>query len=279
MSGAGAQNAGSPPTVRVSGDALAEQTRDFAAQAYAAVAAEYLQFRRQYCHEENPSLATVPPSSPEVQRTEPARIAEGALALVPKFARSAPLVRDLIGHLQWEIDIHSLTGRERLDLHNLTMIFLYGIQDGVHTWFVEWIAGAERNLQQRLHPDYYLAYPWHGILYQHEEAYHVFAEAVAVGDAQGIIHEMTRIANRLVEVLRDPLGTQPHLAFSGPDGERRQTLFRLKTSAGLALAAYLAYDTVHELLHPQGPYQPPQSVIGSYPPEIQARILPDGAAR
>jgi hypothetical protein len=259
------------------GQALSEQTRDFAAQVYAAVSQEYLDFRRVHCHETNPSLATVPPSLPEVERTEAGRIAEGALNLVPRAVRSAPLVRDLIGHLQWEVDIHSLTDRERLDLHNLTMIYLYGVQDGVQAWFVEWLVGIERDLQQVQHGDYYLAYPWHGLLYQPAHAFREFEDAVAAGNVAGIVHEMTRLANGLVEVLRDPLGTQPRLAFSGPDGERRRTLFSLKTSAGLALAAYLAYDTVHELLHPAQPYQPPQSVIRAYPPQITARMISSDA--
>jgi hypothetical protein len=279
MSDAGPQGASAPPATLPNGILLAQGTREFAEHVYAAVSAEYLQFRRVYYHEENPTLATVPPSTTEVQRTEPAKLAEGALALVPKFARTAPLVRDLIGHLQWEIDIHSLTERERINLHNLTMIYLYGVQDGVQPWFVEWIATVEAALQDELHPDYYLAYPWQAILYQPAEGFRTFMAAVAAGDAEGIVHEMTRLANLLIEVLRDPLGMQPRLVFSGPDGERRRTLFTLKTSAGLALAAYLAYDTVHEMLHPAQPYQPPRSVIRSFPPQIVAQLLPENSGR
>jgi hypothetical protein len=270
------QGAGASATTATlpAGVMLAEGTREFAGQVYAAVAQEYLQFRRAYFHEEHPSLATVPPSSTEVQRTEPAKLAEGALSLVPKSVRAAPLVGGLIDHLQWEVDIHSLTERERVNLHNLAMIYLYGVEDGVQPWFVEWIVSVEAALQQITHPDYYLAFPWQAILYQPADGYKAFAAAVAAGDVQGIVHEMTRLGNLIVEVLRDPLGMQPKLVFSGPDGDRRRVLFSLKTSAGLALAAYLAYDTVHELLHPNEPHQPPSSVIRSFPPQITARLLP-----
>jgi hypothetical protein len=276
MSGSQPQGAGAPPVTLPNGAALPEQTRDFAAQVYAAVAEEYLQFRRAFFHEATPSLATVPPSSTEVQRTEAARLAEDALKFVPKSVRTAPIVHEVIGHLQWEVDIHSLTERERINLHNLTMIFLYGVQDSVQPWFVEWVVGVERELQSERHPDYYLAYPWQAILYQPPQGYRAFEEAVLAGDVTGIMHEMTRLANLLIDVLRDPLGMQPKLVFSGPDGERRRALFGLKTAAGLALAAYLAYDTVHDLMHPAQSYQPPQSVIRAFPPQIMARMLPEG---
>jgi hypothetical protein len=279
MSDAGPQGtvpqrgAEAPAATLPDGVLLAEHTREFAAQAYAAVAQEYLQFRQAYFHEQHPSLATVPPSTTEVQRTEAARLAEGALGLVPKSVRSAPLVGALIDHLQWEVDIHSLTERERTNLHNMAMIFLYGVEDGVQPWFVEWVAEVEAALQDITHPDYYLAYPWQAILYQPAEGYTAFAAAVAAGDEQGIVGEMSRLGNLIVEVLRDPLGMQPKLVFSGPDGDRQRVLFSLKTSAGLALAAYLAYDAVHALIHPNEPHQPPSSVIRSFPPQITARLL------
>jgi len=40
---------------------LTEQSRDFAAEIYAALSDEYLAFRRHYYHESNPSLETAPP--------------------------------------------------------------------------------------------------------------------------------------------------------------------------------------------------------------------------
>jgi hypothetical protein len=257
------------------GSQLAAATREFAAKLYDAVASQYLEFRHKYYGESNPSLASVPPKSTAVQQTEAGKIAELTLKTVPGAVRGFPLIRDIIDHLQWEVDIHTLTERERTELHNLTMIYLYGVKDGIQPWYVAWILDIERKLQGATHPDYYLAFPFQGLFYRSPHDLAAFEVAIRDSDIAGIEHEMQRIANGLIEVLRDPLGTQPRLAFSGADGERRRILFNLKTSAGLALGAYLAVDTVRELLGANRQQPPPQSVIQSFPRQITERLLPE----
>ena len=90
-------------------------------------------------------------------------------ALCRGIIRELPLLRDMINHLQWEVDIHSLTEQERIELHNQTMVFLHGIQDGVQPWYVDWVLHVMQALQYVEHPDYYLAFPWQGILYRKPE--------------------------------------------------------------------------------------------------------------
>jgi hypothetical protein len=186
-------------------------------------------------------------------------------------------VRDVLDHLQWEVDINSVTERERLQLHNLTMTYLYGITGGIQPWFVEWQNAAAHSLQGQLHPDYYLAFPWHGLLYRSPQDLAAFDSAIANANVDGIQHEVGRLADHLIRVLRDPLGTQPELAFTGPDAERRRTLFNLKTAAGLALGAYLAAELVHDLVAPRRDMGPPQSVLPELPPQISTHVLPEEA--
>jgi hypothetical protein len=257
-------------------DGLAAQTRALADQISQSVGQAYLDFRRQYFHEANPSLATVPPSSQELQQTETARIAQRSLRLIPREAHAVPLVRDLMDHLQWVVDIHTLTDSERMQLHNLTMVFLHGMTDGVQAWYVNWLVASEHALQYATHPKYYLAFPWQGLLYRKPHDLVTFDTAVRTGDIAGIEREIKRVATELMAVLRDPVGTQPRLAFAGPDGERRKIIFDLKTSAALALAAYLAVELLRTVLGGSHPEQLPQSVIG-LPAEIEQHMLPPAA--
>jgi hypothetical protein len=259
------------------GPQLIEQTRAVAAQLYSAVGDQYLAFRRQHFRDPNPSLATLPPQSNDVQQTEGAKIAAGTLRIVPQEIRRVPILRDILDHLQWEVDINTLTERERLELHNLTMTFLYGITDGVQPWFVEWMLAAAHSLSGRLHNDYYLAFPWHGLFYRTPEQLVTFDRAVAGGQVEGIEHEIQRLGGDLIKVLRDPLHTQPQLAFTGPDAERRHTLFNLKTAAGIALGAYLAAELVHGLISPRQDASPPQSVLPPLPSQITTHVLPEGS--
>jgi hypothetical protein len=261
-----------------SGLPLAEQTHAEAGRLYEAVGNAYLIFRREYFQDPNPSLATLPPRSEKVQQTEAARLAAGTLRVVPQEFRRVPVVRDVINHLQWEVDIHTLTERERVDLHNVTMTFMHGISGGIQPWYVEWLAAAQYALQEPLHPDYFLAYPWQGRLYRSPEELRVFDSAIRAGDIPRIEHEIERVADGLVRILHDPLGTQPELAFSGPNAERRRALFNLKTAAGLALGAYLAAEIVRNVLAPQ-PSGPPKSVLPAVPPQLAARVVPDEGRR
>jgi hypothetical protein len=252
---------------------LAAQTRDFAREQYEAVANPYLNFRRIYCQESNPSLATVPPHTNEAQQTEGARLAAGALRLMPKEVHAVPLARDLYDHLQWVVDIHTLTDNERMQLHNLTMVFLYGVRDGIQPWYVNWLVQVEHALHTHLHPKYFLAFPWQGIFFRAAHDLAQFDEAVRAGDVAGIEHEVKHIGERLVDVLRDPLGAQPKLAFSGEDGERRKLIFDLKTSAGLALGAYVAVEAARALTHPYDE-APVRSII-ALPPELGSAMVRD----
>jgi hypothetical protein len=257
------------------GPQLVEQTRDFAARLYSAVGDQYLAFRRQHFKDPNPSLATLPPRNADVLQTEGARIAAGTLRIVPQEIRRVPILRDILDHLQWEVDINTLTERERLELHNVTMTYLYGITGGVQPWFVEWMLASAHSLAGKLHPDYYLAFPWHGLFYRSPDQLVAFDRAVAGGQIEGIEQEMQRLGGDLVKVLRDPLHTQPELAFTGPDAERRHALFNLKTTAGLALGAYLAAELVHDLITPRQNASPPQSVLPDLPSQITSHVLPD----
>jgi hypothetical protein len=252
---------------------LAGQTSDFAREQFEGVAAPYLNFRRIYCQESNPSLDTVPPRTHEQQRTEGARLAAGALRLMPGEVHQVPLARDLYDHLQWVVDIHTLTDNERIQLHNLTMAYLHGVQDGIQPWFINWLVRAEHELHAHLPPKYFLAYPWQGIFFRAAHDLTGFDEAVRTGNVEGIAHEVKHIGDRFVDVLRDPLGTQPKLAFSGEDGERRKLIFDLKTAAGLALAAYVAVEAVRALTHP-GEEPAPRSVI-TLPPELGSSLMGD----
>jgi hypothetical protein len=242
---------GAPPEGRpdavTTPEELAAATGDFASHAFDAVAREYLNYRRVFHHDPNPSLETAPPESSDSQQTEGARLAQGALRIMPREAHAVPLVRDLVDHLQWVVDIHTLTQHERTQLHNLTMVFLYGVTDGVQAWYVEWLHAAAVRLADVTHPKYYLAYPWQALLYRSPSHLEALTEAINGGSVAGIEREIQHMADQMVAVLRDPLGTQPKLAFMGRDGERRKVLFDLKTAAGLALGAYLAAETVRSL--------------------------------
>jgi hypothetical protein len=253
---------------------LAEATRSAAQQIEDKVAAAYLDFRRTYYHDANPTLDSIPAHSDEIMRTEEGTIAADTLRLVPNMIRQLPLLRDMINHLQWEVDIHSLTEQERIELHNQTMVFLHGIQDGVQPWYVDWVLRVMQALQYVEHPDYYLAFPWQGILYRKPEELAAFAKAAQTGDVGVIISEIQRIGNGLIEALNNPLGVQPKLCFSGPNGERNRAIFTLKTTAALALGAYLAFDFARDLLRPDH-HQPPVSVIQGFPKELANHVLPE----
>lgn len=260
------------------GSSLAAQTSAWAADASKAVEAQYLEFRRKYYHDDNPSLATLPPHMNHTHQTEGAKIAGEALHLMPREAFAIPFVRDLLNQLQWEVDIHTLTERECIALHNLSMAYLYGIQGGIQPWFVNWQLQFAHALQNVNHQDYYLAFPWHGLMYRSPSDLHTFDNAVQTMDIPGIEREVKRLHDQLLVVLRDPLGTQSELAFTGPDSERRRTIFIIKTRAALALGAYLAIETVRGLLRGHHKPEPPQSLMNDVPPELAQHVIPEEPA-
>ncbi len=254
---------------------LAEQSRAFAAHVYQDVAAQYLEFRRTYYHEEQPSLATVPPAQAEVRQAEIARLAENTLKLVPNALKSAPIVGGLLAHLHQVANIHSISERERTALHNMAMVFLHGTKDGIQPWYVEWVQATAHNLIGVTDPEYYMVYPWEALLYKNPSELATFDAVIARGDVRNIERSIEHFADHLVKVLANPIEVQPDLAFTGPDAERRRMLFNLKTSAALALGAYLVAEELRKLLKPTRSNTEPRSLIAPLPVEIAARIVPE----
>src|SRR5262249_49615489 len=113
-----------------------------------------------------------------------------------------------------------------------------------------------------------------GLFYRSPEDLVAFQRAVTGGDVTGIQRELERLGNGLTEALSDPLGGQPRLCFSGPNGERRRVLLTLKTDAALALGGYLAYGLAGDILSPSH-HAPPVSVLHGFPQALSGNILPD----
>ncbi len=258
------------PSPSASSD-LAEQTSAFADQIFKAVSSAYLAFRREYYHEPQPSLATPPPAHAEIRKSELALLAESTLRLVPHAIKSIPLVGGFVRHLQQVADIHSISEDERTALHNLTIGFLRGIRGGIQPWYVEWLLVSARNLSQITDLDYYLEFPFDGLLYRDPKALVALESALRQGDATALRGEIERMANRLTKVLRDPVGSQPLLAFTGPYGDHRRVVFNLETTAALALLAYLITEEGRHLIHPQQE-KVVRSALAPLPEELQARV-------
>lgn len=253
-------------------DHLAEATTATATQVFAMVAERYLAFRRVYYHEEQPSLATIPPAHAGIHQGDIARAAESTLRLVPKVVKSVPLLGGFLVHLEQVANLHSITERERTALHNLTMTFLHGVTDGIQPWLVTWLLASAQHLSKVSETDYYLRYPWDGLLYLQPKALAAFESALRTGDVAAIERAIEHLGQRLVDTLRDPISAQPELAFTGPDAERRRRVFHLKTTLALALGAYLIADEVHGLLHPPEPAQERLSVLEPLPAGAMAPV-------
>lgn len=251
---------------------LAEQTRTFADQTYKAVASAYLAFRREYYHESQPSLATLPQAHAEIRKSELALLAESTLRLTPQAIKSIPLVGGFVRHLQRVADMHSIAEDERTALHNLAIGFLHGIRGGIQPWYVEWLLTSAHNLSQISDLDYYLEFPFDGLLYRDPAALAAFDTAARRGDTAALRREIERMAARLIEVLRDPVRAQPLLAFTGPDGDHRRFVFNLKTAAALALIAYLITEEVRLLSHPRQ-VAAPRSALAPLPTHLKAQIV------
>lgn len=250
---------------------LAQQTRTFADRTFNMVASAYLSFRREYYHEPQPSLATPPPAHAEVRKSELALLAESTLRLTPRAIKAIPLVGGFVGHLQRVADMHSVSEDERTALHNVTMGFLHGIRGGIQPWYVEWLLNSARNLSQITNLDYYLEFPYDGLLYRDQRSLAAFESAMRRGDARALRHEIEQMAARLIEALRDPASVQPRLAFTGPDGDHRRFVFNLETAAGLALLAYLITAEARLLTHPRQDTSP-RSAVAPLPAQLQTRI-------
>jgi hypothetical protein len=247
---------------------LAGATQAAATTLFDEVGAAYLAFRRQYYHEANPTLATVPPASVEVQQAHLAQLADNTLRLVPHAIRSVPLLGGLLDHLEQVANIHSMSQRERTALHNTTMIFLHGVQGGIQPWYVTWLAASAERLSQVTHPEYFMVFPWDALLYLPALPLAEFVAAVRSGDVSVVETNVRVLAARLIDALHDPIGNQPKLAFAGPDSEGRATIFNLKTQAALALGTLLVLGALKSTLDRTPPLPPPDPALAPYPPEI-----------
>jgi hypothetical protein len=253
---------------------LAAQTRAFASQTFKAVASEYLAFRREYYHEANPSLATLPSAHAEIRKSELALLIESVLRLTPQVVKSIPLVGGFLKHLQRVADMHSIAEEERTALHNLTIGFLHGIQGGIQPWYVEWLLTSAHNLSGISNLDYYLEFPFDGLLYHDPTSLAAFDAAARSGNTRALQGEIERLAARLTEALRNPVGVQPRLAFTGPDSDHRRFTFDLKTAAALGLLAYLIAVEVRVLTRPQH-VETPRSAQAPLPAQLRTQVVDD----
>ena len=257
---------------------LARDSEAFAATAYAEVASSYLDFRRKIYHEERPSLTTNPPTNPQLARSELALFADNALRLLPQAIKSAPILGGLLEHLEQVADLHSLSVAKCRMLHNMAMATLYGVTDGLQTWYVEWTLASAHRLSNVEQDTYFLAFPWDACLYKSASDLAAFDTAVRTGDSAQIERQVGQIGDRLIAALRDPVGVQAQYAFTGAESEWRKMVFHLKTSAALMLAAYLVTDEARALLHPREVKPAPTSVLAPLPPTLSARLVPTTSA-
>jgi hypothetical protein len=244
----------------------------------AVVISAYLAFRREYYHEAQPDLACAPSAHAEIRDAELAGVSRGVLRLVPQAVHSIPILGGLVEHLEQVADIHSISEQERSELHNMTMLFLHGIQGGIQPWYSDWLLASSRNLAAIDVPEYYFDHPWDGMLYRSPRELQTFAGAVQNEDRKVITGEVERVGNGLVNVLRDPVKMHSTLAFSGPNAEQRRALFQLKTTAALGLGAYLIVNQFQQSLHPRAPkgVQSKQSRLAPVPAEMDTSVLCTG---
>jgi hypothetical protein len=255
---------------------LAEATRDHTAELAAAVAAAYLVFRRDFYHEDAPDLARPPFPHAEIRQGELAGVARSVLRLVPQAVHSIPLLGGFLEHLEQVADMHSISEQERAELHTMTMLFLHGLQDGLQPWYIEWLLASARNLAQLDGIDYYLDHPWDALLYHSPAALRRFEAAVRATDRGVLESEIEQLAAGLIRALRDPLGMHAELAFTGPRADREKLVFHLKTTAALALGAYLIVEQVQQQLHPRRPAQSLHSRLAPVPDEMDTAVLTNG---
>lgn len=277
MSTPGILGDNTPLAMLPQGADLPGQTQTLAAQVFGEVAQQYLEFRREYYHEEQPSLGTAPASHTEIRQSEIARVAEGTLRMLPQALKNLPVIGGLIDHLEQVANIHSLSERDRTALHNMTMCFLYGVQGGIQPWYVEWLLASAHNLNRQADPEYYMECPWDALLFKDSAQLAQFDTAVATEDVPIIEGEIGDLASNLVRVLRDPVSTQVDLAFIGANADERRRIFNLKTTAAIAIGALLVAEEARLLLQPHQPRRPTESVLAPLPPELAAHLLGGGA--
>jgi len=243
-------------------------TQSYAERLFQQVAEAYLAFRREFYHDLAPDLATLPPEHDGVQQAQVAQTAEHFLNVLPRTLKALPMVGGLLEHLEAVADIHSLSSHERGALHNSAMLFLHGTQGGIRPWYAEWVADSAERLSHVNAAEYYLSYPWDGLLYFTPEELARYTDALHVGDERGVERAFATLAARLEQALRDPIGMQPQLAFTGPEGEDRAAVFHLKTEAALALAAFIIVGASRSTLSSAKPSLPVASALAPHPPEM-----------
>jgi hypothetical protein len=253
---------------------LATATTAVANQLYTTVSNDYLQFRRTYFREQDPSLATEPPLHPPAHQDETARLAETALKAIPGVVQSVPLLSDIYTHLHRVVNIHTLTENELLMLHNVTMVFLYGTRDGIQPWYVEYLNDTAHQLAEVKHGEYYIDYPFHGLFYIPQDDLLKFDIAIKQGDPTRIAAYVQNLAEHLQTALHDPFKGQEQFSFAGADGDRHRTIFNLKTTAGLAIGGYLALEAVRAVVNPHHEAGPAQSAIQLIPPQMHQYLVP-----
>ncbi len=251
---------------------LARQTLTTAARESKRVADVYLQFRRDYYHDDNPSISTIPPVHTAIRQAQLAQLAERTLQFIPGAVKAVPLLGGMVEHLQLVADIHSMSEHERTALHNTTMFFLHGIDQGIQPWYVDWLLANAENLSANLSPSYFMQNPWDALYYQNPIELTVFEAAIRDGNIQGVERVIERMGDRLTEALGDPIGIQPRLAFTGPDSEARETNFHLLTTAALALGGFLIVGETRALLQHRRGEDLSITRLAPLPPEMSALI-------
>jgi hypothetical protein len=250
---------------------LATATEQSAETLFNNVADAYLEFRRVYYREASPSLATVPPASNGVQQAHVAQLAENTLRVIPSSVKAVPLLGGLLEHLQQVANIYSMSETERTTLHNLTMLYLHGVNHGLQPWYVNWYLASAQQLSRVNHPDYFIEHPWDALFYLPPRDLTRFEEGVHTGDVAVITDCMHALAQRLIAALKEPIEVQSQLAFTGPGGDERRAAFQLKTTAALGFGAYLIWEEAHTILRPKSREDPtPASQLAALPPETES---------
>jgi hypothetical protein len=249
---------------------LAERTHADIQKTYETVLKEYLNYRHVHYHEKNPSIETDPTPVNTVHRGGIVPLAENALKIIPQDIRNIPVIGGLLVHLEDVIDLNTFAEDERRGFHDLTVVYLLGIQDGIQPSFVQWYLDMARKLQQPVHPRYYFAYPWEGLLYLNPEKFIAFSKAIQTGDASTIKNQIIDLGNRIIDTLRDPMKAQSTLAFSGPNEQARRRNFHMKTTTAVVVGTVVAFGVARAVIQRNPSSNPGPSIMTPIPQDILA---------
>jgi hypothetical protein len=262
-----------PPTKWPNAIDLPGQTGPAGSPITERVIAAYLQFRRDYYHDQQPSLSTPPPSHNGVQQAEAAQVADRMLRLIPGAIKAIPGFGGMLVHLEQVVNIHSMSEAERTELHNATMFFLHGVGQGIQPWYLEWLLASAKRLSDSLPAEYFMRHPWDALYYQAPVEQTVLEAVVRDGNVSGAKREIEQLGERLIQALENPIKVQSKLAFTGPDSEAREARFSLLTAAALAFGGFLIADGVRIFLHQREEEEESlQSRLAPLPPEMAALL-------